>query len=119
VFDASFRDATAQRSHERAAGMDYDPVTGAPVRRWIWERVSTPHALAAPPQSSELGDDLAALAAWGGRFVAATIRQAGMLLALVAGWELSRQAGTDGWPGMIAVIAITAAVQASTKGERT
>lgn len=43
---------------------------------------------------------------WLGRVTLALLRTAGVMVFLIIGWELSRQAGGTGWPGLAVVLVI-------------
>lgn len=43
---------------------------------------------------------------WLGRVILALLRTAGVMLFLIVGWELSREAGGTGWPGLAVVLII-------------
>lgn len=110
-------DASPPGIHERRAYRIHRPdgsvEEGAYERRFgpsatLFNPVSPSHQVGAGEES--FGQLLAGAAeevvCWLGRVVLALLRTAGVMLLLVVGWELSRQAGGTGWPGLVAVLVI-------------
>ena len=107
----------ARYTHERAAGRDYDPQSGAQVRTWVWERMGHPVAL--PHRRADLGLGAGITRAtqpavdWCGRFIGAALRHLGFLFAFGMSWQLMRATGAPEWTALAWPVGIVAAWSAT------
>lgn len=107
----------ARYTHERAAGRDYDPQSGAQVRTWVWERMGHPVALPHGRVGLGLGAGIARATQpavdWCGRFIGAALRSLGFLFAFGMCWRLAQVTGAAEWTALAWPVGIVAAWSAT------